>query len=65
MVAVRLSIIADKKKARKHIIHNIFILLFVLMRFLIVEKPLKKSIISTIVIAPIKKIRISAVWPKK
>ena len=61
IVAVRLSIMADKKKARKHIIQSILILLFVFISLFIVEKPLKKSIIYTMVIAPIKKIRISAV----
>ena len=61
MVAVKLSIIADNMKARKHIIQRILTLLLVLINFLIVLKPLKKSIVSTMVMAPIKKIKISAV----
>ena len=65
IVAVRLSIIAERINAKKHMIHKILTLLFVLISFLIVEKPLKKSMVSTIVIAPIKKIKISAVCPKK
>ena len=61
MVAVRLSIIAERTNAKKHMIHRILTLLFVLINLFIVEKPLKKSTVSTIVIAPIRKIKISAV----
>ena len=61
MVAVRLSIIAERMNAKKHMIHRILTLLFVLIYLFIVEKPLKKSTVSTIVIAPIRKIKISAV----
>ena len=61
IVAVKLSMIAERINAKKHMIHKILTLLFVLINFFIVEKPLKKSTVSTIVMAPIKKIKISAV----
>src|SRR5690606_22839604 len=64
IVAVRLSIIAESKKPIIPIVHNNFRLLLVLTTLLSTSKPRCKSIISTIVIAPIKKIRISAVLPK-
>ena len=57
--------IAESTNANEHIIHNIFTLLLVLISLLIVANPLKKSIVSTMVIAPIKKTKISAVCPKK
>ena len=41
IVAVRLSIIADRKNAKKHIIQRIFTLFFVEMSFLIPLNPLK------------------------
>ena len=55
------KILAESINAKKHMIQRILTLLFVLINFLIVEKPLKKSMVSTMVIAPIKKIKISAV----
>ena len=56
--------IADSIKASQHKIHNNFVLFLVLIKFLILEKPSKYAIISTMVIAPIKKTKISAVFPK-
>ena len=64
MVAVKLSIIAERIKAKIPMIHNNFFLLFVCTAPFNISKPLCKSIISTMVIAPIKKIRISEVFPK-
>ena len=56
--------IADSIKASQHKIHNNFVLFLVLIKFLIFEKPSKYAMISTMVIAPIKKTKISAVFPK-
>ena len=64
IVAVKLSIIADRTNAKIPKIHKILVLLLVLTNLLIPKNPLKKSIISTMVIAPSKKINISAVKPK-
>ena len=64
IVAVRLSIIAERIKARIPIIHNNLFLLFVRTAPFNISKPRCKSMISTIVIAPIKKISISEVFPK-
>ncbi|CAI8161204.1 MAG: Uncharacterised protein [Crocinitomicaceae bacterium] len=64
IVAVRLSIIADKIKANIHMIQSRYIFFFVFIKFFIVANPLKWSMISTMVIAPIKKTNISQVFPK-
>ena len=64
MVAVKLSIIAERIKAKIPIIHNNLFLLLVRTALFRISKPRCKSIISTMVIAPIKKIKISAVFPK-
>ena len=64
IVAVRLSMIADKTNASIEKTHRIAILLLNFIKSLITAKPLKWSIISTIVIAPIRKISISEVLAK-
>ena len=64
IVVVRLSMIADKKNAIRPIIHSSFTLLLVRIIRLIISKPRCISITSTMVIAPIKKKRISAVSAK-
>ena len=55
---------AERKKAKNPKIHNKLTLLLVVTSLLIPKKPLKKSIISTMVMAPSKKTKISAVLPK-
>ena len=64
MVAVKLSIIAESKKAKLEIIQSKTTFCLVFISFFIAENPSKWSIISTIAIAPMRKINISAVLPK-
>ena len=63
IVAVKLSMMADNAKAKAQIIQRSERFFLVLIIFLIAPNPSKWSIISTIAIAPIKKISISAVFP--
>ena len=64
MVVVRLSIIEERKKAIMPIIQSNFTLLLVRITRLMISNPRCISMISTMVIAPIKKKRISAVSAK-
>ncbi len=64
MVAVRLSMIADKIKANTPMIQSNFFLLRVRTAVFKTSNPLWRSMISTIVMAPIRKTKISAVLPR-
>ena len=64
MVVVRLSSTADRKKVSKHNIQSNTNMLLVFMTLRIISKPLWMSINSTMVIAPSRKKRISAISSK-
>ena len=64
MEVVRLSKTADMKKARMEMTHSSFTLLVVEILSVIMRKPPSVSMSSTIVIAPIRKKRISAISPR-
>ena len=64
IVVVRLSNTEDIKNANQAIIHKSLILLWVWIRLVMTENPLCRSTNSTMVMAPIRKIKISAIFPK-
>ena len=64
MAVVMLSNTADIKKVRIEISHNNVTFLRVVMRLVMIENPPWTSISSTIVIAPIRKKRVSEISPR-
>ena len=63
MEVVRLSSIADIKNVMAAMAINNFRLLLVVILFVMNQKPPCESISSTVIMAPIRKIRVSAISP--